>query len=209
MPEIGPNTEIAMQGKYLLSAISGIVALCATTATFAIMSVPNGWYVEGNLGQGHLSNKSYGTGSTSMSGIGENVNIGYKFMTYVAMEMGYTTYPTTNIKSGAVKSAQDTHYSYDLAFRGILPVVDSGVEVFAKAGAQRINSRVKIIDAPSAAAIGVTSSNRNATGLYIGAGIQYYFWPEFAFVAQYQHAQGSNSTGNEDLYGIGLSYIVS
>jgi hypothetical protein len=172
------------------------------------MSVPNGWYLEGNAGSSHLSNKSYGAGNASSSGIGGNANIGYKFMPFMGLEIGYSRYQNTKIKApDGTKAGEDKHYSYDIAARGILPLADSGVELFAKLGAQRIVSHVSLVDNTAANQIGLASSQHSSTGLYMGVGGQYYFWPELAVVAQWQRAQGSSSSGTEDLFGVGLSFI--
>ncbi len=198
-----------MQRKgLLLSTVSGLAAFFISTSAFAIMSVPYGWYVEANGGSSHLSKKSYSPGSSSSSGIGGNGNVGYKFMPYMGIEVGYTRYANTNIRNQqSTKAGQDKHYSYDIAVRGILPISDSGFEAFAKLGAQHLNSHVTIKNASAADEIGLTSGGHNATGLYLGLGAQYYFWPELAVVAQWQRAQGTSGTGTLDLYSLGISFI--
>jgi opacity protein-like surface antigen len=195
--------------KLLISVISGLAALSFMTETYAVMSVPYGWYVEGNAGSSHLSNINFGTGSSSSSGIGGNANIGYKFMPFLGVEVGYSQYATSNINTpNGTKAAQATHFSYDMAIRGILPISDSGVEAFAKLGAERITTHVTIKDNSAANQIGLTGNRHSSTGLYMGAGGQIYFYPEFAVVAQWQRAQGSSSTGTEDLYSLGLSFLI-
>lgn len=200
-----------MQGKRLLTAvISGLAMLSLSDSALAIMSVPAGWYIEGNLGSAHLSNKNFGRRSSSTaSGLGGNVNLGYKFMPYLGMEMGYSQYPTTNVKDQfGNKAGTDKIYSYGLAGRGILPIVDSGFELFAKLGVQRINSHISTTNQTAANNIGLSNGHHSATGLYIGAGAQYYFMPELAVVLQWQSAQGNNSTGTENLFSLGLSFIM-
>lgn len=198
-----------MQGKRLLAAaLSGIVLLSVATSAFAVMSVPYGWYVEGNVGSTNLSNKSY-PGSSSSSGIGGGGNVGYKFMPYFALEAGYTQYANTSIKDNTgTKAGTDKHYSYDLAGKGILPIVDSGVELFAKLGFGRVNSHVTINSDTAASNIGLSSSSHTAGGLFYGGGIQYYVMPELAVNAQWEQAQGSSSTGNVALLSAGISFIV-
>jgi hypothetical protein len=198
-----------MQGKRLLAIIGGLAALSLSASTLAIMSVPSGWYLEGNAGSAHLSNRSYGHGNSStQSGLGGNVNLGYKFMPYFGLEIGYSQYPNANVKNAAgSKVARDKHYSYDLAGKGIVPIADSGAELFAKLGIQRINSHVSSTNASAASSAGVGSGHHSATGLYLGIGGQYYFMPELAVVVQWQGAQGNNKTGNENLFSGGLSFI--
>lgn len=196
-----------MQGKkFLLAVISGIAAIFAGTqaqASVFEMSYPNGWYVEANAGSVHLSNTSSvfpaGT-STSSSGIGGNANLGYKFMPYAALEIGYSQYPNTKINAeDGTRIATAKHYSYDIAAKGIIPVSDSGFEVFAKLGAQHIQLNISNDD-PSYD----VSGSHASTGVYMGAGGQLNIMPELGVVAQWQRAQGNSSSGTEDLFSIGL-----
>lgn len=200
-----------MQGKRLVLAALSVATLSLMQPALAnMMSVPMGWFLEVNGGSSHLSNTNY-PGTTSSSGVGGNANLGYKFMPYVAAEIGYSRYPNTSIKtfSNGTTAGEVKHYSYDLSARGILPISDSGFEVFAKIGAQRIMSRVSIQNSTAADEIGLGSGGHSTTGVYLGAGGQFYFMPEMAVVAQWQRAQGSSSTGTQDLYSLGLSFIFS
>ena len=122
-----------MQGKRILLALT-MFALAAPVLA-SQMSVPYGWYIEGNAGSSRLSDFSL-PGKISSSGIGGNVNLGYKFMPYVGAEIGYSRYSGIGIKNSVgTKAAEGKIYSYDIAVRGILPVSDSGFEAFAKVGA--------------------------------------------------------------------------
>ncbi|MFZ2316151.1 MAG: outer membrane beta-barrel protein [Gammaproteobacteria bacterium] len=196
-----------MLKKKILLAACGLVAMAMATPALAVMSVPFGWYLEGNVGSSHLSNVNY-SGSSSSSGVGGNANLGYKFMPYFAMEAGYTQYANSSIKDNTgTKAASVKHYSYDLAGRGIFPITDSGFELFAKLGVQRINAKTSISDQTAANNLGISSSQHNTTGLYLGAGGQYYMMPELAVNVQWQRAQGNSNSGTEDLYSVGLSFI--
>jgi hypothetical protein len=199
-----------MQGKKLLfTAMASLIVLSAAAPTYAIMSIPNGWYIEGNAGSSHLSGKSY-PGSATKSGFAGNANVGYKLMPYFGLEAGYSLYASTNIKNSAgVKAATDKHYSFDLAGKGIFPVSDTGFEIFAKLGAMRASSTVSVNNDAAAAALGIGRNSHSAIGLYAGLGLQYYVMPELALVAQWQRAQGDSSTGTFDLYSGGISFIVS
>lgn len=193
--------------RILLSAISGITAFTLSASAFAVSSAPYGWYLEANGGSTSITNKSY-PGSSSESGIGGSAALGYKFMPYVAGEMGYTRYANTSITAAnQTKAAYDRHYSYDVAVRGILPAYDTGFEAFAKLGVGRASSSVSIQNVTAANSLGMSASSHSATGLYIAAGAQYYFTPELAVVGQWARQQGSSSTGNLDLTSIGLSFI--
>ena len=197
-----------MYGKrLLLTAVGGIAALSFAMPALAVMSVPYGWYLEANGGSTQLSNKSY-PGNASTSGIGGSAALGYKFMPYFSTEVGYSLYATTSVKNGAgTKAGSDRHYSYDLAFKGILPAYATGLEAFAKLGVGRNVSSQTVQNSAAAAALGYGSSSHSASGLYLAAGAQYYFIPEMAVVAQWARQVGNSNTGNLDLYSLGLSFI--
>lgn len=63
-----------------------LICLSVSGTAFAEMSVPFGWYIEPNIGTTHVEDTFYG-GSTSTSGAGFNLNVGYKFMPFFAMEL--------------------------------------------------------------------------------------------------------------------------
>ncbi len=199
-----------MQGIKRIIIAGGVAALSltATASAIAAMSVPSGWYLEANLGSTHVSNQRSTGAKTSTSGIGGNADIGYKFMPYVAAEMGYTQYSNTSYKNGSgTKAATAKNYSYDLALRGILPISSSGFELFAKIGVDRVNNKISVNSAPAATSLGLSSSNHSATGLYVGVGGQYYVMPELAINVQWARANGNNTTGNFDLLSGGVSFI--
>lgn len=201
-----------MRQQMIKLVLSGFALLTFTPWTWAMggeMSVPNGWYLEGDIGSGHVNNTDY-PGSISRSGIAGNVNLGYKFMAYVATEIGYTMYPNGDITDGTgTKAGSDRVYSYDLAIRGILPFGTTGFESFAKLGVGRINSSVSIKNNAAAKSIGLSSGQHSSNGVYLGVGAQYYFVPEFAGNIQWQRASGSNSSGTGELFSVGISYIFS
>jgi hypothetical protein len=171
------------------------------------MSLPYGWYLEGNGGSSHTSNTNY-PGSTSSSGVGGNANLGYKFMPFFATEIGYTQYANTSIKNGAgTKAATVKNYSYDLSGKGILPVGSSPFELFAKLGVARVSAKTSINSSAAAAGLGLTSSNHSATGLYYGIGADYSLLTALQLVAQWQRAQGNSTTGNLDLFSAGITFI--
>lgn len=181
------------------------------TLSYAIMSVPYGWYIEANAGATKIFDQNFpNVASTSTSTLGGNANLGYKFMPFFGMEIGYTQYANTTLKNSVgADAATVRHFSWDLALRGILPLSDNGVEILGKIGISRANSRTSIDNSAAATSINITSSSKNAnTGLYLAAGAQYYFTPELAVVALWSQAQGNSSTGTLVLYSLGISYTV-
>lgn len=198
-----------MQGSRLgLALLSAITALAISPA-HAIMSAPDGWFAEGNVGTASIANDSL-PGSHDQTGVSGNLNVGYKFMPFFAMEVGYSRFAEMTIKDGQGNKAGDaSFYSYDLAGKGIVPIVDSGFELFAKIGVNRMNQHISINDSAVAANIGLNSTQHSNTNYYVGLGAQYYFIPEMAGVLQWQHAQGNSSTGDADFYSLGISFIFA
>jgi hypothetical protein len=191
-----------------------IAALAATSIVFTSVmaepSLPAGWYLEANGGASKLSNATIATNSSiSDSGVAWNANAGYKFMPYFAAEIGYTSYAKATAKVNGVKVATDSFYSYDIAAKALLPIADSGAEVFAKLGAAELKSKITVDNQSyvNANGIVVNSGSHSKTGYYFGLGADYTFWQSLAINGQWQRAKGSNQTGNFDLYSLGVSYL--
>lgn len=181
-----------------------VAAYGLTASAIAAVAIPSGWYLEGNVGKSKESGKSYGTGfNDSSSGAGGSVFGGFKFIPYFAAEVGYTYYADTTIKSGGNKVATDKHYSYDIAAKAILPVYDSGFDLFAKLGIANVHSSVTKTNSASS----ISTGSNNASSLYYGLGTDYSITPNIAVNLQWARAQGSNSTGTLDLYSVGLAYL--
>lgn len=198
-----------------IKKIAVLTTLCVTafgfaSAVFSCPSIPMGWYLEGNAGWSNPQNKNYGAGtSTSNTGFGWNANVGFKFMPYLGLEGGYTKYGDTNVNANGTKVAKDVHFSYDLAFKGILPLSDTGAELFAKLGAARIKSHT-IITNPTAAnnaGVNIPAGTNTVIGFYMGVGGEYAFFPYLLGNVQWARAKGNNKTGNLDLYSIGIAYM--
>ena len=198
--------------KILGLLLIGCSIVAYTTPSFAMMSIPYGWYVEANAGSAHVSHQDNVNGvNKSSSGLGGGVNAGYKFIPFLGIEVGYTQYPIVAWKqsSTSTKFGNDKYYSYDLVAKGILPMMDSGLEFFAKAGLGHLVSHLSITNNDIAQSLGLSNVTHSSTGLTIGGGLQYYFLPEVAVVAQWVRVQGNSQTGYEELLSGGLSVIIA
>lgn len=194
-------------GMNRVAMLCGLAAACITSQAMAMMSVPIGWFIELNAGSATLSNANF-PGKSSSSGIGGNGDIGYKFMPYLAGEIGYSQYPSTLVRNfSGQKAGTVKYYSYDLSARGILPIVDSGIELFTKIGVSRLSASSSVQHPDVAADIGFSHTNHSDTNLYLAIGIQYYFMPEFAVNAQWARAKGNSATGSMELLSGGISFI--
>ncbi len=197
--------------KKITRALIGVAMFSTVSSAMALLPVPYGWYVEFNVGNSKVSNVSYAPNSTiTSSGVGVNINLGYKFIPYFAGEIGATKYADANAKVAGTKVAKDAHYSYDAAVKAILPISDTGVSLFAKLGVARLQSKVSVQNSSfvTANGIAVNTGTHSATGYYYGLGADYTFWSSVAVNGQWQRAHGNSSTGNYDLYSIGLTYTV-
>jgi OOP family OmpA-OmpF porin len=197
--------------KRIVLALATCLAYgCAATATAAIV-VPYGWYLEANVGASNASDKTY-PGNVDNTGLGESLNLGYKFTPFVAGEVGYANYANSRIKTASAGThvAKDRHYSYEIAGKLMLPIGTTGAEVFGKLGVGRINSNVTVMDANAAAAAGYSfnAGTHSANGLYLGAGADYAITPNLLVNGQWARQKGSNNTGDLDLYSLGLAYIL-
>jgi opacity protein-like surface antigen len=194
-----------MQGqKILLAVMSGAALLSIAMPAAALqMSTPEGWYAEANIGTAHLSGVNY-EGSTNNNGATYNLNLGYKIMPYAAIEAGYTKYKNSKIEIDGETLANVSHYSYDLSAKGILPVYDTGFELFAKLGAQHMRAKAT---AANSSITGDISASNQSTGPYYGIGGQFNVMSELGIVVQWQRAQGNNNTGTEDFFSVGVAFI--
>lgn len=189
--------------------LTAVAVLCTSASTFAAMSVPYGWYLEGNAGQSRIS-QNYTNGTADRNGFGWNANAGYKFSPFIAGEVGYTHYADVSIRNTfGSKAASNSHYSYDIAAKGILPVGVTGFELFVKVGAARMNSNLSITSYPAVAVGGMVldTGTHMTTGWYFGGGGEYSFTPNMLLNLQWARANGSSSTGTGNLYSAGLSYL--
>ncbi len=181
-----------------------------STLAFGIVPMPVGWYLEGNLGVSKISNVSYAPNtSISSTGLGWNLNGGYKFIPYFATEVGYTSYASGTINFNGAKVGKDQAQSVDLAAKAIMPIQETGAEIFAKLGVARAKSQVTVTNAPLLAGSGETLSagNFRSTSLYFGLGADYSFIPNAAVNLQWNRVDGSSKVGNLDLISLGLSYL--
>lgn len=196
--------------KLLPNVLVSLITLSVTTSSMAVMSVPYGWYAEVNAGQSRIS-QGYPTPSSSGStGFGWNGNFGYKFSPYAAGELGYTHYANVRIRNVFGTSVADnSHYSYDVAAKGIMPVGTTGLEVFVKAGISRIQNHLNVTNYPAAAAGGLAfnSGTHISTGVYIGGGAEYSVTTNLLLNLQWARAKGTSKTGDGNLFSGGVAYI--
>ncbi|MDR3478110.1 MAG: outer membrane beta-barrel protein [Gammaproteobacteria bacterium] len=200
-----------MKGNlFLRSFLVGLTTLGVATNAMAVMSVPYGWYAEGNAGQSRISQGYPAPSSSSNTGFGWNANAGYKINPFAAAEIGYTHYASIRIRNGfGTNVANNSHYSYDIAAKGIMPIGTTGAEIFVKAGISRIQSNITVTNYTAAAASGLVfnTGTHISSGVYMGAGGEYSVTPNLLINLQWAKAKGTSKTGDGNLYSGGVSYI--
>jgi hypothetical protein len=194
--------------KLFVLGCAGIAIGAVNGIALAAKSLPFGWYVEGNLGKS--STYKILPGRVRDTGLGWNINGGYKFTQFVAVDVGFTHYAEARVQNSAGTSVStDSRFSYDIAGKFMLPIASTGLEVFAKAGVGRIHSYNSLRNQNAAQLNGLTFNTgaHSATGAYFGAGADYAILPSVLTNLQWMRASGTRATGRGDLYSAGLSYI--
>jgi hypothetical protein len=203
--------ECVKKTKKIALVLAGMLSATVSSYSLALCSLASGWYGGGNVGLTTAKGKSYPTSSsTQSSGKAWSANLGYKFTRYIAVEVDYTRYMYTRIRNSAgTTAARDNHYSTAATTKFILPIQNTGLELFAKLGLAYLNSQIGSIN-PTAAALNSMTFNtgmQTSTGAYWGLGAQYYFSPSISAQLQYAQARGGSKTGNLGIGSIGLSFL--
>lgn len=196
--------------RILIASLLGVTSVAMSTSSLAALALPSGWFIGADVGASRSNSANYGASmSSSGSGFGFDVLGGYKFLPYLAAEVGFNNYAKTSISSGGTRVGQDTHYSYYFAARGIMPIADSGFDLFAKLGLARLHSKVSATNQPFLAANGLSlrTGSKSVTGAYLGAGVDYNFSMNLSMELQWTRAKGNSSLGNYDLYSVGVAYL--
>ncbi len=188
--------------KNVLIAMGAVVVGLSTSAAMAAVAAPNGWYAEANLGQSrsHVSNDA-SIASHSQNGFGWNILAGYKFIPYVGVEMGYTNYADSNVTFVDSSTGHLSFYSYDIAAKGILPLQDSGFDLFAKLGVAHSH-----VSASNSSTYSFSKSHGSATNAFYGVGVDYNLTSNVAANIQWQRARGNSNTGSLDLASAGMTF---
>lgn len=196
--------------KKITLASMGPISFVMTTIALAALPYPRGWYIDGNVGESNVNNTSFGAGTsttTKNSGFGLNVNGGYKFLPYFALEVGYTRFSTFDITFNNATIAKEEPYDYDITTKIILPIQDSGFNLYSKVGVARISSKIVINDSATISAnnLDIVSGYSYKTGLLYGVGGEYFFSPRFGVHVSWIEVTGSSQTGNLALASVGFT----
>ena len=146
---------------------------------FAEIPMEKGVYAEANVGFTHDTSGDSGWGNQ----YGASVGLGYKFMPFIAAEIGYGTYGTTE---HSFTGAQ----VLDITSKIILPFPEAGFDLFAKLGASHINS----------------DDSNGDLSLFYGLGGEYAITRSFLVVVQWSQASSSGDSGNLQFLSAGANF---
>jgi hypothetical protein len=186
--------------------IASLFLISASTA-YASMSVPMGWYVDGNAGKSRVTGINL-PGSIKKSGFAWSTDVGYKFNAFNGVELGYSHFARLYIRDDSgTKTAKMTQAAFDLAYKVILPAGTSGLEVFGKIGYGRFKSHLALRD-PNSNPLNLQQKTYVTTNPYLAAGLGYNVMPNLQINAQWARLRGKGATGTPNLYTLGLSYLA-
>jgi hypothetical protein len=200
--------EVCVKGLKIIASIFSAVLL-TQSAAFAAIPYTTAWYVELNPGYSAVNGVAY-PGKVYHSGFGGNITFGYKFNPYIGLDVGYTYYSDVRIKAPTGQQvAFSQHYSYDMAAKLMLPIAQTGVNVFGRGGMGRIRSYTHV---KNEAVANLNHYTFNAgvhtrTVPVYGAGAEYAILKNLEASMEWMRAQGNNTTGQLDLYSLGLTYL--
>ena len=130
--------------KKIVTAVALVSACGLASSAMAAKALDHGFYVDANVGFGKYQDAEEGSvnagkdhASVKASGFVWNVNAGYKFMPYVAADLGYwmphnyTADVSVAATSGNIKITNSTIV---LAVKGILPLGADGFSLYGKVG---------------------------------------------------------------------------
>lgn len=158
------------------------IALGMVNLGFAEVPMEKGGYAEANVGFTHDTSVDSGYGNQ----YGASVGVGYKFMPFIAAEIGYGTYGTTeNSFTGA--------QVLDITSKIILPFPEAGFDLFAKLGTAHINAE---------------NSNGDLS-LFYGFGGEYAMSRTMMIVVQWSQASSSGDSGDLQFLSAGANFSFS
>lgn len=158
--------------------------IAINSQAFADTPIAKGSYADINIGYSKITDLD----TSDVTGLGLNVNLGYKFMPFFGLEIGYTTY-------GASNSSFTGANTFDAAIKGIVPFQEVGLELYAKVGPAYIQNSNS------------DNGSDGITNIYYGFGGAYALTPTMLLTVQWTEAVGNSDTGNLQLLSIGVAYL--
>lgn len=202
-----------MKKNNKLALILATVILSGTSIAHATGA---GFYMGGQIGRSNLNNtnRDIATSTTppivnaspGNTGIGQRIFMGYYMSSYFGYEGGFTHYapsiynPSVSANNGSPNIREN---GFDFVVKGMYPIKDSGVDVFAKGG-------VAMIKTSLAGSIAEGEGTTSGSNLYIRptatVGVGYDFTPNWVFDLSYSRVFKGGAFQNADFISFGISY---
>ncbi|MCK4608530.1 MAG: outer membrane beta-barrel protein [Gammaproteobacteria bacterium] len=177
-----------------------ICFLALSSSVFAAMPLAKGLYVGANAGYSKVDETVSGSHKQNNGNFGASANVGYKFSPYLGVELGYTQYANEEFDYNI--NGKD-NFAVDLALKGILPLGNTGLSIFAKAGAAAVHHTLEdgIVKVSNA-------GNHFEPAIYGGVGASFAITQNLAINGE---ATGTTKNGNVPamyLFSGGVTYIL-
>lgn len=157
----------------ILASTCGFVGVAMAQPDYMYTIKPSGLYVDANLGWGKTAVNADGSTKDKNTGFAWNLNFGYKFMPYLAAQIGVFDSPKVSFTGSSNEIKEN--YLLALAFKGIIPF-ESGFSLNVFAGPAWAHTKYS----PSMNVDGTTylGSYHKITG-YFGISADYNFTESF------------------------------
>lgn len=196
MLNLNPNlNKVSKLVKYVVLASSfGLLSGVSSLAWSDSGIRDRGVTLDFALGYGHaVASNITGTGSSSKTsnnikehGFAWNVNLGYKFMPYLALELGYFGYDEVKYDFAGGHASVSSINNTVLALKGIAPL-GHGFSLYAKAGPAYVHQ-----EQGAASGAGVVAKTSEKVSVFGGVGAN------FNFSQGFYMGVGANYTMKQD-----------
>ncbi len=201
-----------MKSYHFRTATTLSTLLAISTAVYAV-AIPNGalpgFYLGGQTGYSELyytrSSFNASSGNINNAGIGGRAYFGYQLNHYIGGEAGYTAYAMADTNNMTVNSQTVSgtirHQAYDVVLKGTYPLVDSGFNLYGKAGVAYTRKTVSWILCATGGQCAA-----NAALFTYGVGATYNLWPNVPIDFSWTRVEHNTDISNSDLAAIGIAY---
>ena len=178
-----------------------IPAIALSFPAFAVLPQASGLYGEINIGYSKVDESISNSYKNENDGVGGSGFFGYKFNPYFAFEGGYSEYPDEHFDND-IKGSQN--FAVDLDFKGILPISNTGLSLFVKAGGAGVHHKLADDAVPPVSGTGTHFE----PALFGGFGVDFAILKNLSF-----NLQATGTTKNGDvpsmyLFSGGITYIL-
>ncbi|EKD74821.1 MAG: hypothetical protein ACD_44C00325G0002 [uncultured bacterium] len=161
-----------------------------------------GGYSEVYYSPGDL-NSTYSLTTINNTGVGGRAFLGYQLNTYWGAEIGFSKFASADVQhlNAQGDSGDIKEQAFDAVLKGSYPLLDSGFNIYAKAGGAVAKRQV----AGSLQSSGLASINHNLLFTY-GGGATYNLTRHIPIDFSWTRIQHNETITNADLMAVGIAY---